>query len=169
MDGVTMIELDYEKYKGGKEDLVFKYTVKRFNTGLPRAVGVYGRNLCDVLFDLEKSIFPSTSVAESVTESVGVWSALRLIKAFVDQNGSEYIPEITPTAIADQLFYIYGDFLLSQSTHLTGNVWHLALGRTDIHIISEQVAAWMEEHLPSDKHPYRVTLEARVWDHWQTN
>lgn len=168
MDGVTMIELDYEKYKGGKEDLVFKYTALRFNTGLPRAMGVYGRNLLDALFSAEKASFLSTAVAESITEAVGVWSALHLIKAFADQNGMEYMPEMTPTAIAGQLVYIYGDFLLSQSTHLTGNVWHLTLGRTDIHIISEQMADWVKEHLPSKAHPFRATLEARIWDYWQT-
>lgn len=94
-----MVTLDYEKYKGGREDLIFKYMAARFNAALPQAVGVYGRNLCDVLFDMEESLFPGLDVTETATEMAGIWSALRLVKAFADQNGREYIPEMTPTAI----------------------------------------------------------------------
>lgn len=161
-----MVKLEYEKYKGGKEDLIFKYVVAQFNEALPQAVAVYGRNLLNVLFDTKESLFPSVSVAEAATEALSVWSSLRLVKAFADHNNHGCMPEITPIEIADQLVFIYGDFLLSKSEHLTGNVQHSLLKEIDLYFIADQVANWMAEHLPTETHPHRATLEHRVWEYW---
>lgn len=157
--------LDYAKYKGLDEDLIFERVAELLDSRLPEAVGEYGCDLHNFIFNKGQA-FICTNKAESAVDSVGVWSAIRLVKQYEEDNFGESNTEIEPCKIANMLVYIYGEFLLAQVEHLRGKAWDRELTKKDLRIIAKQLSVWAFENLPSDADPYRQTLDGLVWDYF---
>ena len=162
--GEFMKVLDYAKYKGFEEDFIFQRVAELLESRLPDAVGQYGCDLHNFIFNEEGFIY--TNNAENACDSVGVWSAIRLVKQYEIDNFGESNTEIEPCKIANMLVYIYGEFLLAQVEHLRGKAWDRELTKKDLQIITKQIATWAFANLPSDADPYRRTLDGLVWDYF---
>lgn len=131
------------------------------------AVGEYGYDLHNYLFNSVYA-FVHDSEAEEACESVGTWSAIRLVQTYEKDNFGESTTEIEPCKIANMLVYIYGEFLLQQVEHLQDEVWNEALDSADIEKIKLELMAWLENNLPNDEHWQRETLDGQVWDNYGT-
>ena len=160
-----MSVLDYKKYKGLEEDLIFQKVAGLLESRLPDAVGVYGCDLHNFIFN-EEQAFIWTNEAENACDSVGVWSAIRLVHKYERDNFGESNTEIEPCKIANMLISIYGEFLLAQVEHLRGKAWDRELTAKDLQKIIKQIATWAFKNLPSDADPYRRTLDGLVWDYF---
>ena len=157
--------LDYAKYKGFEEDLIFQRVAELLEDRLPDAVGVYGCDLHNYVFN-EEPAFMWANEAETACDSVGVWSAIRLVKQYEVDNFGESNTEVEPCKIANMLAYIYGEFLLAQVEHLRGKALDRELTEKDLKKITKQIATWAYQNLPSDADPFRRTLDGLVWDYF---
>lgn len=131
------------------------------------AVGQYGCDLHHHLFNTDYS-FTYWDEAEEAVNSVGVWSAIRLVRKYELDNLGEVYTEIEPCKIANMLVYIYGEFLLAQVEHLQGDTWDRELTEADVEQVKEELMAWLENNLPTDEHWNRRTLDGQVWDYYGT-
>ena len=160
-----MKALVYEKYKGLDEDLIFKKVAELLSDRLPEAVGQYGCDLKSFIFN-EEQAFIWDAEAASAVDSVGVWSAIRLVHTYERDNFGEVNTKIEPCEIANMLVFIYGEFLLAQVEHLQGKALDRELTEKDLQKITKQIASWAYQTLPSNDHLYRRTLDGLVWDYF---
>ena len=126
-----------------------------------------GCDLHSYLFN-EDYAFIHNNEAEEACDSVGTWSAIRLVKKYEEDNFGECHTEIEPCKIADMLVYIYGEFLLNQVKHLTGEAWDRELTDEDLEIIAGQVEQWLEANAPTDadRNYINRTIDGQVWDYY---
>lgn len=162
-----MKALVYERCQVRGEDLIFQKVAELLNARLPEAVGVYGCDLPTFIFN-EYQAFTYDGDAEKACASVDVWSSIRLVKVYEEQNFGEVHCEIEPCAIANRLVNIYGEYILSQSKYLQGKAWDRKLNEKDLQIITKQVASWAFHQLPAKNYPFWRELNGLVWDHWET-
>lgn len=105
--------------------------------------------------------------AEEACDSVGVWSAIRLVKKYEEDNFGESNTEIEPCKIANMLVYIYGEFLLAQVEHLQGEAWDRELTEEDLEIISDQLEQWLESNAPNENDRYtNQEIDGQIWDYY---
>lgn len=128
------------------------------------AVGQYGCDLHNYLFN-EDYAFIDNDEAENAVDSVNVWSAIRLVRKYELDNFGKAYTEIEPCKVANMLVYIYGEFLLAQVQHLTGDTWDRELTEEDVEQVKEELQAWLENNLPTDEHWNIRTLDGQVWDY----
>lgn len=161
-----MKSINFEKYNIN-DDKILERTGELFLDRLPEAVGQYGFDLHDFLFN-EDYAFIFDDVAESAIDSVNVWSAIRLVHRYKLDNFGESNTEIEPCKIANMLVYIYGEFLLAQVEHLRGEAWDRELTAEDLDIIAEQLEQWLEANAPTeaDRNYINRTLDGQVWDYY---
>lgn len=149
-----------------ENDLIFEKVCETLDERLNNdAVGQYGGDLHNYLFN-EDYAFIHNDEAESAVDSVGAWSAIRLVRTYEKDNFGETTTEIEPCKIANMLVYIYGEFLLQQVEHLHDNVWNEAIDSADIEKIKVELKEWLENNLPDDSHWQRRTLDGQVWDYY---
>ena len=157
--------IDYKKHKGMKEDLIFERVAELLESRLPDAVGEYGCDLHNFIFN-EEEAFIYTNNAENACNSVGVWSAIRLVKQYEVDNFGESNTEIGPCKIANMLTYIYGEFLLAQVECLTGKMFDRKLTESDIKKIASTLRKWAKENLPTGENYFKQPLDVQVWDYY---
>lgn len=157
--------IDYAKHKGMEEDLIFDCVADLLNDRLTDAVGVYGCDLHNHIFN-EDPAFIYTNKAESAVDSVGVWSAIRLVHKYEADNFGESNTEIEPCKVANMLTYIYGEFLLAQVECLTGKMWDRKLTESDIKKIARELRKWAKENLPTGENHFKQPLDAQVWEYY---
>lgn len=149
-----------------ENDLIFASVCETLGERLTEeAVGQYGCDLHNYLFN-EDYAFIDNNEAEGAVNSVNVWSAIRLVRKYETDNFGETYTEIEPCKIANMLCYIYGEFLLNQIEHLTGEAWDRELTEEDVAQVKEELMAWLENNLPTDEHWNRRTLDGQVWDYY---
>lgn len=107
------------------------------------AVGTYGCDLHSELFN-EDYAFIYSSNAEEACESVGTWSAIRLVAQYEKDNFGNVHTEIEPCAIANMCVYIYGEFFLNQSKHLQ-KAWDRKLTKKDVSKIKKELQTFLNE------------------------
>nr|DAN51472.1 MAG TPA: immunity protein [Caudoviricetes sp.] len=96
---------------------------------------------------------------------MGVWSAIRLVNTYENDNFGEVTTAIEPCRIANMLVYIYGEYLLNQVAYLQGDKWDEELTEEDLNIIVEQVEEWLELNLPTESDRYsKREFDGQVWD-----
>lgn len=160
-----MKAINFEKYNIN-DDKILERTGELFNDRLADAVGQYGCDLHNYLFN-EDYAFIWNNEAEVACESVGVWSAIRLVQKYEKDNFGETSTEIEPCKVANMLTYIYGEFLLTQVEHLQGEVWDRELTEEDLNIISDQLEHWLELNAPTEADRYtNRTIDGQVWDYY---
>lgn len=160
-----MKEINFNKYDV-MNDHILRRTGELFNDRLPDAVGQYGCDLHSYLFN-EDYAFIHNNEAEEAVNSVNTWSAIRLVKKYEEDNFSECNTEIEPCKIANMCVYIYGEFLLAQVEHLTGDTWDRELTTEDIEIIADQMAKWLEANAPTESDRYtNREIDGQVWDYY---
>lgn len=161
-----MKTISFEKYNIN-DDKILERTGELFNDRLPEAVGQYGCELHNFLFN-EDYAFTWNKEAEEACESVGVWSSIRLVKKYEEDYFGKCNTEVEPCKIANMLVYIYGEFLLAQVEHLTGDAWDRELTEEDLELIAEQLEQWLEANAPTeaDKNYINRTLDGQVWDYY---
>lgn len=157
--------IDYEKYKGMEEDLIFERVADLLNDRLPDTVGVYGCDLHNYVFN-EDPAFIYTNKAESAVNSVGVWSAIRLVHKYEIDYFGKSNTEIDPCKIANMLTYIYGEFLLAQVECLSGKMWDRELTESDIKKIASELRKWAKENLPTGENYIKQPLDVQVWEYY---
>lgn len=161
-----MKTINFEKYNLAN-DKILSAMGEVFNARIESAEGVYGCDLHNHLFN-EEQAFIYGGDAEEACDSVGTWSAIRLVHTYEKDNFGESYTEVEPCKIANMLVYIYGEFLLQQVEHLQDEVWNEALDSADIEKIKVELMAWLENNLPNDEHWNRRTLDGQVWDYHGT-
>jgi len=161
-----MKTISFKKYNIN-DDKILERTGELFNDRLPEAIGQYGCDLHNFLFN-EDYAFIYDNEAEEACDSVGVWSAIRLVHKYEMDNFGESTTEIEPCKIANMLVYIYGEFLLAQVEHLQGEALDRELAEEDLEIIAEQLEQWLEANAPTeaDKNYINRTLDGQVWDYY---
>lgn len=160
-----MKTINFEKYNIN-DDKILERTGELFSDRLPEAVGQYGCDLHNFLFN-EDYAFIFDDVAEEACESVGVWSAIRLAKKYEEDNFGECNTEIEPCKIANLLVYIYGELLLAQVEHLSGEAWDRKLTEEDLAIIAEQLEQWLEANAPNENDRYTNRgIDGQIWDYY---
>lgn len=162
-----MKTINFEKYNIN-DDKILDRTGELLNDRLPEAVGQYGCDLHQFLFN-ENYAFIYDVEAEEACESVNVWSAIRLVRKYELDNFGESNTEIEPCKIANMLVYIYGEFMLNQIEHLTGDAWDRELTEEDLEIITDKMGQWLELNAPTDSDRYsKRELDGQVWDYYGT-
>lgn len=157
--------INLEKYNINN-DKILERTGELFLDRLPEAVGQYGCDLHNYLFN-EEAGFTWDNEAEEAVNSVNVWSAIRLVRQYELDNFGETYTEIEPCKIANMLVYIYGEFLLNQVEHLTGEAWDRELTAEDLDIITEQLEQWLEANAPTEADRYtNREIDGQVWDYY---
>lgn len=160
-----MKTINFEKYNIN-DDKILERTGELFNDRLLEAVGQYGCDLHNFLFN-EEYAFIFDNVAESAVNSVNVWSAIRLVHLYERDNFGESTTEIEPCKISNMLVYIYGEFLLNQVEHLTGEAWDRELAEEDLEVIAEQLEQWLEANAPTETDRYtNREIDGQVWDYY---
>lgn len=154
-----------EKYNI-ENDKIFERACEMLDERLDGAVGEYGCDLHNYVFnEVEGFIF--VPFAEAAVNSVGVWSAIRLVNKYEQDNFGELYTPIEPCRVANMLVYIYGEFLLNKSEHLQ-KVWDDKLTQKDLRIIREEIMDWCVKNLPKDKFSTERVLDGLIWDEYGT-
>lgn len=122
------------------------------------AVGVYACDVHDKLFN-EDYAFIRGDDAEEACNSVGTWSAIRLVAKYEQDNFGEMSTEIAPVTIANMCVYIYGEFFLRQSEHLQ-NKWEKELTKRDINKIKKELQTFLDEGVSY------CHFDGMVWDEY---
>ena len=162
-----MKTINFKKYNINNDEILER-TGELFLDRLPDAVGQYGCDLHNFLFN-EEYAFIFDNVAESAVDSVNVWSAIRLVRLYERDNFGGSTTEIEPCKIANMLVYIYGEFLLAQVEHLQGEAWDRELTEEDLAIIAEQLEQWLEDNAPTEDNRYtNREIDGQVWDYYGT-
>lgn len=130
------------------------------------AVGIRGFDLHSYLFNEELS-FQNERSAEKACDSVGTWSAMRLVQKYEKDNYGECSTQMEPMRVANMIVYIYGEFILNKSEHLQ-KVWDDPLSLEDLEKIHEELQGWFENNLPDENNWRRRSLDGQVWDEYQT-
>ena len=160
-----MKSINFEKYNIN-DDKILERTGELFNDRLPEAIGQYGCDLHHYLFG-EDYAFIYDDEAEETCESVGIYSAIRLVHKYEQDNFGESNTETEPCAIANMLVYIYGGFLLAHVEHFTGEAWDRELTEEDLKLIVEQLEAWLEANAPTEADRYtNREIDRQVWDYY---
>jgi hypothetical protein len=147
-------------------DKILDHADELFNDRLADAVGQYGCDLHSFLFN-EDYAFIHNNEAEEACNSVNTWSAIRLVKKYEEDNFGECNTEIEPVKTANMLVYIYGEFLLAQVEHLTGDAWDRELTEEDLEIIADQMEQWLEANAPTEADRYTTReIDGQVWDYY---
>lgn len=154
-----------EKYNP-ENDHIFERACEMLDERLDGAVGEYGGELHDFVFNVEAA-FVYANIAEKAVESVGVWSAIRLIHSYETGIYDKVFTEIDAVPVANMLVYIYGQFILDKSEHLQ-NRWDDQLTAEDLDKIRKEIIEWCVTYLPDNKRSYCRPIDGLVWDEYQT-
>ena len=145
-----------------KEDLIAARMFEMLNDRLSEAVGQYGCDLHNYLFN-ENAAFIYSHMAEDACECVGVFSAIRLVQKYEKDNFGETHTEIEPCKIANMLVYIYGEYLLQVAEAVSEEQWGRELTAEDLKQIEARISRWCGVNLPYNDN--NRTLEEQVWDY----
>lgn len=158
-----MKTINFENYNLNN-DKIFSAMGEMFNARIESVEGVYGGDLHNYIFNSEES-FIYNDEAEEACDSVGTWSAIRLVHTYEKDNFGKVTTDIEPCRIANMLVYIYGEYLLNQIAYLQSDKWDEKLTEEDLNIIVEQVEEWLELNLPTESDRYsKREFDVRVWD-----
>lgn len=154
-----------EKYNP-ENDHIFERACNLLDERLDGAVGEYGCDLRNYVFN-EIFAFDNDKQAEVAVDSVGVWSAIRLVKKYEQDRYGESNTPIDPYRIGNMVVYIYGDFMLNLSEHLQ-NRWDDELTAEDLDKIRKEIIKWCVTYLPDNKRSFSRPIDRLVWDEYQT-
>ena len=146
-----------------KEDKIAVKVFELLNERLSDAVGQYGCDLHNYLFN-EEQAFIYHNTAEDACERVGVFSAIRLVKKYEEDQFGESNTKIEPCDVANMLVYIYGEYILQDSNAVDEEQWDRELTAEDLVQIEGRIQKWCDENLPQNEQ-YR-TLDEQVWDYY---
>ena len=160
-----MKQINFEKFNI-MNDHILRRTGELFNNRLADAVGQYGCDLHNFLYN-EDYAFIYNNEAEEAVNSVDTWSAIRLVKKYEEDNFGECNTEIEPVKIANMLVYIYGEFLLAQVEYLGSEAWDRELTTEDLEIIADQMEQWLEANAPAEADRYiKREIDGQIWDYY---
>lgn len=154
-----------EKYNI-ENDHIFECACDLLDERLDGAVGEYGCDLHNYVFN-EIFAFDNDKQAEVAVDSVGVWSAIRLVKNYEQDRFGESNTPIDPYRIGNMVVYIYGDFMLNLSEHLQ-NRWDDELTAEDLDKIRKEIIEWCVTYLPDNKRSSRRPIDGLVRDEYGT-
>lgn len=154
-----------EKYNP-ENDKIFERTCEMLDERLGGAVGEYGCDLHGYVFN-KIYAFDNDKQAEVAVDSVGVWSAIRLVRKYEQDRFGESNTPIDPYRIGNMVVYIYGDFMLNLSEHLQ-NRWDDKLTAEDLDKVRKEIIEWSMDYLPDNKRSSRRPIDGLVWDEYQT-
>ena len=146
-----------------KEDKIAERMFDLLNERLSDAVGQYGCDLHNYLFN-EEQAFIYHNTAEDACERVGVFSAIRLVYKYEEDQFGESNTKIEPCDVANMLVYIYGEYILQDSNAVDEKQWDRELTAKDLVKIERRIKKWWKENLPQNAQ-YR-TLDEQVWDYY---
>lgn len=154
-----------EKYNP-ENDHIFERACEILDERLDGAVGEYGGDLHNYVFN-EIFAFDNDKQAEVAVDSVGVWSAIRLVKKYEQDLCGESNTPIEPYRIGNMVVYIYGDYMLNLSEHLQ-NRWDDELTAEDLDKIRNEIMEWCTTNLPDNSESFARPIDGLVWDEYGT-
>lgn len=154
-----------EKYNP-ELDKIFERACELLDERLDGAVGEYGCDLHGYVFN-EIYAFDNDKQAEVAVDSVGVWSAIRLVRKYEQDRFGESNTPIEPYRVGNMVVYIYGDFMLNLSEHLQ-NRWDDKLTSEDLDKIRKEIIEWCVTYLPDNKRSSQRPIDGLVLDEYQT-
>lgn len=154
-----------EKYNP-ENDHIFERACEMLDERLDGAVGEYGCDLHGYVFN-EIYAFDNDKQAEVAVDSVGVWSAIRLVRKYEQDRFGESNTPIEPYRIGNMVVYIYGDFMLNLSEHLQ-NRWDDKLTAEDLDKVRKEIIKWCTTYLPDNKRSFNRPIDGLVWDEYRT-
>lgn len=154
-----------EKYNP-ENDKIFERACEMLDERLGDAVGEYGCDLHNYVFN-EIYAFDNDKQAEVAVDSVGVWSAIRLVLKYEQDRFGESNTPIDPYRVGNMLVYIYGDYMLNLSEHLQ-NRWDDQLTAEDLDKIRKEIIEWCMTYLPDNKRSFNRPIDGLVWDEYGT-
>ena len=154
-----------EKYNP-EFDKIFERACELLDERLDGAEGEYGCDLHGYVFN-EIYAFDNDKQAEVAVDSVGVWSAIRLVRKYEQDRFGESNTPIEPYRVGNMVVYIYGDFMLNLSEHLQ-NRWDDELTSEDLDKIRKEIIEWCVTYLPDNKRSSQRPIYGLVWDEYQT-
>lgn len=129
-------------------------------------MGEYGCDLHGYVFN-EIYAFNNDKQAEVAVDSVGVWSAIRLVRKYEQDRFGESNTPIEPYRIGNMVVYIYGDYMLNLSEHLQ-NRWDYKLTAEDLDKVRKEIIKWCTTYLPDNKRSFSRLIDGLVWDEYGT-
>lgn len=154
-----------EKYNP-ENDKIFERACEMLDERLDGAVGEYGCDLHGYVFN-EIYAFSDDKQAEVAVDSVGVWSAIRLVRKYEQDNYGESNTPIEPFRVGNMLVYIYGEYMLNLSDHLHKG-WDDKLTSDDLDKIRKEIIEWCVTYLPDNKRSFSRPIDGLVWDEYGT-
>lgn len=154
-----------EKYNP-ENDHIFERACEMLDERLDGAVGEYGCDLHGYVFN-EIYAFNNDKQAEVAVDSVGVWSAIRLVRKYEQDRFGESNTPIEPYRIGNMVVYIYGDYMLNLSEHLQ-NRWDDKLTAEDLDKVRKEIIKWCTTYLPDNKRSFSRPIDGLVWDEYGT-
>lgn len=148
------------KYENPANDLILKRTMALFDNYIDECVGNSGWDVHDVIFNQDEAFIYDSAAAEAC-ESVGTWSAIRLVFQYEKDNFGEVFTGVDPCKVANKCVYIYGEFLLNQSEHIQTK-WDKRLNKTDIKKIKKEIQNFFDEGVSY------LNFDGMVWDEYGT-
>lgn len=152
-----------EKYNP-ELDKIFERACELLDERLDGAVGEYGCDLHCYVFN-EIYAFDNDKQAEVAVDSVGVWSAIRLVRKYEQDHYGESNTPIEPFRVGNMLVYIYGEYMLNLSEHLQ-NRWDDELTSDDLDKIRKEIIEWCVTYLPDNKRSFSRPIDGLVWDEY---
>lgn len=134
------------KYENPANDLILMRMMELFEK-IDDCVGVEGAELHNALFN-DVFVFIYAADAEKACASVDIWSAIRLVSKYEHDYFGQLESDIEPCKIANMCVYIYGEFLLNQ-TSLIDTKWDKPLNKTDIKKIRKEVQDFFDNKVSS--------------------
>ena len=154
-----------EKYNP-ENDHIFERACEMLDERLDGAVDEYGCDLHGYVFN-KIFAFDNDKQAGVAVESVGVWSAIRLVKKYEQDRFGESNTPIEPYRIGNMVVYIYGDYMLNLSEHLQ-NRWDDKLTAEDLDKVRKEIIKWCTTYLPDNKRSFNRPIYGLVLDEYQT-
>lgn len=125
---------DYDKVS----NKMIRSILDTFEDNLNLGLGEQGGDLHDVVFNSIPA-YDYENTATEACESVGVFSAIRLVQKYEKDYFGQMNVDIGPVPIANMVVYIGGEYLLSLSEYLHDVVWDKELTEFDLSIIEMEV------------------------------
>lgn len=154
--------LDYDKVS----NKMIRAILDTFEDNLNLGLGAQGGDLHNEVFNTSRA-YDYEDSALAACESVGVFSAIRLVKKYEGDAFGELNSEIDPVPIANMVVYIGGEYLLSLSEYLREVVWDKDLTEFDLSIIEMEVVEELK-HLALFENTAGANIDTLIWDHFET-
>lgn len=154
--------LDYDNPR----NVMIRAILDTFEDNLHLGLGEMGGDLHNAVFNTSRA-YEHDNTATEACESVGIFSAIRLVQKYEKDYFGEMNSEIDPVPIANGVVYVGGEYLLSLSEYLQEVVLDKELTDFDLSIIEMEVVEELK-HLALFENTAGANIDVLIWDYFGT-